>query len=366
MFSPTGRGPCDGKSFFILFGYDPHSERDRGMRDAEIAHLGDDVAALQAAGCRVIVDLHGTAPALDLALRSDDPDCAGTQIVGVLWSGHGCEDGSLAGYDNTCVVPEALSAEVSARGTVRLFMMSACWVGQHSPRWKQALGPQAYVIGWGRPVTLGRAIDFMSPDASSSKDLDDLLLTTLGVRPVVEDGPLLALQALAAEHAARLLAEALAGGDAGEGDADDDAGDDDGEDEDMEFSALITAVATKLGAMVSEDDGTYTLTLGVTDSDRTHMVFVYALPDSGMIRVFTTVGEYSEALDLARALREVRAYNYSRLYIGAKSDEGVERIMMEAHAFSRGLTVAGLATVVQEVADAADLCEDLFFGSDDL
>lgn len=375
-FEPTGRGPVSGKTFFIFFGYGSASEHDCSMRDREIEHLGDDVAALRAAGARVFVELHGTHEALDAALCSRHPANRGSDTIGVLWSGHGAEDGSLSCHDDSEVAPENLSSEVAELGHVRLYVMSACWVGEHTSRWQKALGPQALVLGWGRPVTLQRAMEFMTPDENSSKDLDDLLLKHLGVRRVEDDGPLTALQELAALHRAD---QAESSGDEsedseGEGEDETDEGDEEESDayEMEDFEPFMDKVAEELGTTGSLEDDCYTLQVDVTpeeegaESDRTHVVSVRTctFPED-TVRLSATVGTYTDALDLPAALRALAETQLGRLEM-MRMDDGTDFMSVEAKLYRRGLTPEDFAWVVQMVADAADKMEDIFFGSDDL
>lgn len=202
VFPPT-TAPT-GQSFHIFSGYKSYSPVDRLMRLRELPHMADDVASLRARGFVVVFDFLATRAKLEAALLGADRDTGGAVCRGVLWNGHGADDGSIEAHDGTRIAPEALSRDVAARDACALFVLACCHAGGHAARWSQALGPSAHVFGWPMPVTVEKGIDFYTPDAASKDDLDDLLLTHLGVPPLGGTPPeeTRALLQLDAEHAA--------------------------------------------------------------------------------------------------------------------------------------------------------------------
>lgn len=180
VFEPTGTGIGQGRSFFVYSGYDCNSPRDRGMRLFELPHQADDIAALRAAGYKVIFDIRGTRESLIQALLSEHPASTGTTTAGVLWNGHGGEDGSLGTGDGGNLKPEEIPQEVANRATCKLFVLAACSAGASKAKWVAALGPQAHVFGWSKPVTTETGVAFFTPDENSLDDLDDLLRDHLG------------------------------------------------------------------------------------------------------------------------------------------------------------------------------------------
>ena len=200
VYDPTGSGPGDGQVFFFLFGFGASADSDFVMRSNEIDHIGDDVAALRAAGYRVLVDLHGDLTTLTDALQGTHPDASGLKAAGVYWSGHGDADGTIQTHEGLWIAPEQIPPEVAQRGHVKLFVMSACDAGNHAPRWQRAMGAQAQIIGWGAPITIARAVEFLVPDEANAKGLDDLLARHLGARAVAADGPLPEVKDLARKH----------------------------------------------------------------------------------------------------------------------------------------------------------------------
>lgn len=127
---------------------------------------------LCAAGYTVVVDRR--AQREDLLAAVSGTAVEGLTPAGFYWSGHGLDDGSLETCDGGTVRPEDLDPAAIGPG-LRVAILGACYVGAHSHRWRKALGGEPLVVGWGRPVTLERAVDFLEPDEQTSTDLDDLI-----------------------------------------------------------------------------------------------------------------------------------------------------------------------------------------------
>lgn len=204
VYAPTGSGVGNGQAFFFFFGFSSFSDGDLAMRQDALRHIGDDVAALRAAGYHVVLDLHGDLPALDAALRGAHADAPGLTTAGIHWCGHGNEDGSIEAHDGTSIRPDQISPEATQRASVRLFVMHSCHAGGHDERWRKALGPQAPLVGWGAPITHARAISFLVHDDQSSKGFDDLLARHLGAKRVTEDSPLSDAIELSRKHEDRV------------------------------------------------------------------------------------------------------------------------------------------------------------------
>jgi hypothetical protein len=348
VYEPTASGPGSGKAFFFFFGFVIVSDSDMAMRMTDIEHLGDDVAALRAAGIRVVVDLHGDADGLNAALSGKHPEAEGAEPAGVFWSSHGDDDGSLQDYEGNRIKPDMISAEATQRAAVTLFVMSACYVGGAVERWKKALGKQANIIGWGAPITNTRAIDFLTPDAESSKDFDDLLLRHLNVRRVAEDGALDEVKALAEQHEAKTAALLLS------------------------FDDLVDGV-DKRAKNLLKSQGKNAIFLVLTppskdrpDKLRTQAVRVYAIGTSDVfIVVSSLVGPYSDALDLSRAIRMLDAVMGLRLTLSKLGAESTEFVLIESIHRRRRLDPLTLSRSITSVGIFADRIEDLFFGSDE-
>ncbi len=345
VYEPTAHGPGTGQVFFVFFGFLATADVDVAMRLTDIEHLGDDVAAMRAAGLRVVVDLHGDLGGLNHALAGTHPEAAGLVTTGVFWGGHGSADGSIHTFDGGLIEPEQIAPH---RGSVKLFVMSACHAGSHTARWQKSLGPQALVIGWGAPITNERAIEFLTPDDSSSKGFDDLLERQLGVRRVAADGPLAEVRDLARLHEDRVALLMLP------------------------FDELLTRVQSRLKCQFDrgrDGAGYFTVrtppsksapTVGRAQSVRVGPMGV----GDAWIGVSSLVGPYSDALDLARALRVVSDALHVRVALAKMGPQAQEFVLVETLVRRRRLDPVTLSNHVMTIGVFADRLEDMFFGSD--
>lgn len=349
VYEPTGSGPGNGKAFFVFFGFVATADVDAAMRMTDIDHIGDDVAALRAAGYRVLVDLHGDLGVLDAALRSTHPDAGGAVTAGVFWGGHGDDDGTIATYDGGWIEPEQIAPEVAQKGTVKLFVMSACYAGNHVPRWQKALGPQAQIIGWGAPITNERAIEFLVPDDANAKGFDDLLEKHLGARRVTADGPLVEVKELAKKHEERVATMLLT--------------------LDELAAEAVKRLKCKLEKSKSGDSYCFEVrtppSKDYPDIRRSQRVQVSTMGvGDAWILVSSLVGPYSDALDLARGLRAVTPALHVRVVLGKLGSSDSEFVIVEAILRRRRLDPYTFANRVSTVGVYADKLEDMFFGSD--
>jgi hypothetical protein len=349
VYEPTGSGAGNGKVFFVLFGFVSTADVDSAMRMTDIEHLGDDVAALRAAGYRVIVDLHGDLPTLDAAFLGKYPDANGAPTAGVFWGGHGDDDGTIATHDGRWIAPEQISKEVAQRAGLKLFVMSACHAGLHAARWQKALGPEVQIIGWGAPITNQRAIDFLVPDDANAKGFDDLLEKHLGAPRVAADAPLAEVRDLARKHEERVATLLLT------------------------LDELVEEAKLRLKCRVDKgkNPGVYFLEVrtpsskDAPDIPRSHVVRVATLgAGEAWIGISGLVGPYSDALDLARGLRAIAGATSLRLTLEKISDPPTEFLIIETIVRRRRLDPHGFARYVGMVGSNADRLEDMFFGSD--
>lgn len=346
VYDATGSGSGNGRAFFFFSGFVTVTDTDMAMRMTDIEHLGDDVAALRAAGFRVVVDLHGEATGLTQALAGKHPEAEGLETAGVFWSGHGHDDGSLEDFEGHRIKPEELKIE-SPSPTTKLFVMSSCYSGAAAEKWQKVVGAQALVIGWGAPITNARAIDFLTPDAESSKDFDDLLAQRLGVARVTADGCLIEAKELSDKHETKIATLLLS------------------------FDELTDAVQKRAKSLVKKE-GRNALFLVITPPSkdapgklRSHLVRVYPIGAAdSFVMVSALVGPYSDALDIPRALRLVDAAVGPRLTIGKVGPDQQEFVLVEAVHRRRRLDPLTLSRSIGTVGFLADRIEDLFFGSD--
>jgi len=319
------------------------------MRQTDIEHLGDDVAALRASGYRVVVDLHGDLEVLNAALTGKHPDAAGAQPAGVFWGGHGDDDGTIATHEGGWIAPEQLAPEIAALGTVRLFVMSACHAGNHAARWQKALGPGAQIIGWGAPITNARAIEFLVPDDANARGFDDLLEKHLGVRRVAADGPLVEIKDLSQRHEERVATLLLS------------------------VEELVAEAQKRLGCRLEKarsGDAWFLEVRTPPSKDaptmaRSQLVRVTPMGvGDAWLNVWSIVGPHSDALDLARGLRAVTAAIHVRVALSRLAGLDGEFVVVETMLRRRRLDPYTFANAVSTIGVHADKLEDMFFGSD--
>lgn len=296
----------------------------------------------------MVVDLHGDLAGLSAALTNKHPDADGALTAGVFWGGHGSEDGTIGTFDGDHIAPEKLPVGVPKIGTVKLFVMSACNAGAHQGRWQKAIGSQATVIGWGAPITNQRAIQFLTPDESSSKGFDDLLERHLGVKRVQDDAPLVEVRQLSLEHEDRIATLNLS------------------------FDELIAGVGQRmLGQIERGKGGEAYITVRTPpskdypDRPRSQNVRVDAMGSGdSWVLISSLVGPYSDALDLAKAMRVVTPSLHIRVALANVSPTNQEFVIVETIFRRRRLDPQTLVINILSVGVYADKIEDLFFGSD--
>ncbi|MBI5490063.1 MAG: hypothetical protein HY905_22205 [Deltaproteobacteria bacterium] len=174
VHEPAAQGIGTGKSFLFLFGFKIHSDRDQGFLQRETEQINDDIEVLRNAGYKVVVDPQATRQDFLDAVAGNGEGVQGLVPAGVYWSAHGGEDGSVETCDGGHVVPEDLDPAKVSPG-LRLMVFASCYVGSRSRKWRDALGGKPLVVGWGRPVTIDRAVEFLQSRADTETDLDDLI-----------------------------------------------------------------------------------------------------------------------------------------------------------------------------------------------
>lgn len=193
VHAPLGKGLGDGKAFFFLFGFKRAAKIDQTMLVRELAAIEDDVQLLRNAGYTVIVDPQGTREDFLATVTGQAEGAVGLVPAGFYWSAHGHYDGGLECCDGGTVRPEDVETAKVSDG-LRVAILGACYVGSRSKTWRKALGGKVLVVGWGRPVTIDRAVDFLEADDATTTDLDDLikrwLLTDEALPVEADDGTL--------------------------------------------------------------------------------------------------------------------------------------------------------------------------------
>ena len=186
---PTAAGVGNGQAFLFHFGLKKHAPNDRRLFELARGHIDDDVEVLRAAGYTVVIDEEATHDDFLAALYGSGEGVSGLAPAGVFWLAHGHDDGAIETVDGGVVAPSDVDASRVHPG-LKLVVFAACYTGSCSRSWRRALGGRPLVVGWGRPVTIDRAVDFLTPDDATETDLDDLirryLLTDVAVPAEVE------------------------------------------------------------------------------------------------------------------------------------------------------------------------------------
>jgi hypothetical protein len=338
--APLAEGIGTGKSFFFLFGYKRASSRDQDMLKQELAQIDDDIEVLRKAGYTVVVDPQGTRDELIAAVEGRGVGAEGLTPAGLFWSAHGHADGALECCDGGVVRSEDLDPTKVSPG-LRLAVFSACYVGSRSRTWRKALGGRALVVGWGRPVTIERAVDFLVPDPESTTDLDDLIARWLLTdAPLPDDTATVALPPAAASL-----------GRAGE------------------LGSRIKTIAEMLGAEWHDEEGRLHVHVPLHEG-RTQVVDVFVAdatePFSEGELVFgaeADVGELSALITPEMLLANVGRIGWARIALVA-SDTDMPRVVTQTFAPWTGATDQQLAARIYAVAERADDLERKIFGVD--
>ncbi|KUL25505.1 caspase family protein [Actinoplanes awajinensis] len=333
VHEPTGAGPGDGKTFHFLFGYKTASEQDRSMLAEELAHIDDDVAVLRGAGFTVVVDRQATRQDLLDAVAAD-----GT--AGFYWSSHGGADGRLQCCDGALVSPADIDPATVTPG-LRLAVLGACYVGAYAPAWRTAFGGHPLVAGWGRPVTLERAVDFLEAGQDPDVGLDDLI-----ARWLLTDAPLPPDPAVAG-----LPPAAVTGGRA------------------KGIARRIRGFTGHLGATWEKHDSHYAVTVPLP-AGRTHEVVVFVVdgaePFSEGVELCgmeARVGPTSALVTPERLLAGSARPGYGRIALVA-GETGVPEIVTQSFTPLAGTSSQQLAAHCYQVALHADALEFEIFGTD--
>ncbi|MDP9793872.1 hypothetical protein J2S43_002384 [Catenuloplanes nepalensis] len=338
VHAPTGSGIGDGKAFLFLFGYKTAGTQDPGMMAAELAEIDDDVAVLRGAGYTVVVDRQATREDLLDAVTGRGLD--GLVPAGIYWSSHGGADGRLETCDGVLVSPGDIDTG-AVSGGLRLVIFGACYVGAYAPAWRAALGGHPLVAGWGRPVTLQRAVDFLEEGRESDVGLDDLIrawLLTDAALPV-------------AGTDSGLPPAAVLGGRIGR------------------LRQRFPAVADRLGAGWAEHDEHLDVTVPLPGG-RTHVVQVFLVDSVDPFSEGVTlcgmeadVGPTSPLITPETLLAAAGRPGYGRVALVA-GPTGVPQVVTQSFTPLIGTSAQQLAARCYQVALHADTLEHTIFGID--
>jgi len=340
VHTPVGAGIGSGRAFLFLFGYKAAGEQDREMLARELGEIDDDIAVLRAAGYTVVVDPQATREDLLEAVAGKGAGVEGLTPAGFYWSSHGSADGSLQCCDGASVRVEDVDPATVSPG-LRLAVLGACYVGAYAPAWRAALGGHPLVAGWGRPVTIDRAVDFLEVGRQADVGLDDLIRQWL-----LTDVPVPASLAPTG-----LPPSAVQSGRTGR------------------LRQRVAALAEHLGADWAVHDNHFDVTVPLPDG-RSHAVQVFVIDGTEpfaegvqLCGMEAEVGPTSALITPEVLLAGSARPGYGRVAL-VGGETGVAQIVTQSFAPLAGTSNQQLAAHCYQVARSADALEFAIFGTD--
>lgn len=339
VHAPLAHGPGTGKVFLFLFGFRRHHTTDQMMVKRELEHLDDDIHVLRSAGYAVVVDHEASRQDLFDALYGSPEGVVGLAPAGIYWSAHGLEDGSIQTCDGSVVkIEEIETARVVP--SLRMLVLAACYVGARARTWRKRLGGHALVVGWGQPVTLERAIEFLQVRADVHTDLDDLI-----ARYMVQD------TAIPHEVEAAVVEDAASRGWLGD------------------VPERIRTAAHRLSAMWRVEHNRVELLVPV-EGRRNHVVSVFLCdavePFSEgevLLGVEAEVGEISAVVDVATLFSGRGRPGYTRVSL-VKGPSDAPRVVVQGFLPAHRASEHDVTSLIFEAAAHGDLLERRIFGGD--
>lgn len=341
VHAPLAEGCGTGRAFLFLFGLKKHSPMDRVFLNRELASIEDDVALLRGLGFTVVVDSEATRKDFLETITGNGEGVKGLAPTGFYWSGHGNPDGSLEASDGGLLRPEDCDPAAVHPG-LRLVVLGSCYVGSRARTWRSRLGGNALVVGWGRPVTIDRAVEFLTAKADTETDFDDL------VRRYVIDGAPIPVEAETTKGAPP---SALAQG------------------RREALDLRVRELGERLGAEHRAADRWHELSVPLADGRR-HLVKITVVDASfphaegePLVACEADAGEISPVLDLVPLLASFGAPGYTRLALVA-GDAEIPRLAVQGFIPLSKLRASDLAALAYEAASRGDRIEQAVFGGD--
>jgi hypothetical protein len=339
VHAPLAEGVGTGKSFLFLFGYKMHSELDQKMMKRELDHLDDDILVLRNAGYTVVVDPQGSRQDFFDALYGKPEGADGLHPAGIYWSAHGLEDGSIQTCDGAVVkMDEVDTAKVAP--SLRMVILAACYVGARARTWRKKLGGHPLVVGWGQPVTLERAVEFLQVRPDVHTDLDDLI-----ARFFVQQSD------IPADVEASVVEDASSRGWLGDA------------------PERLRTVAHRLGALWRVETKNVRLQVPL-EGGRRHIVSVFLVDavepfSTGevLIGVEAEVGELSGVVDFATLFSGRGTPGFTRVAL-VRGTTDSPRIVVQGFLPAHRTSEQDLTSLVYEAAAYADVLERRIFGGD--
>ncbi len=342
MFEPLGKGIGEGKAFHFLFGFKTAAPRDMQFLEMENKHIDDDIETLRKHGYTVVVDQQATRQDFLDMVAGKAEGAVGLVPAGFYWSAHGHEDGAVECCDGSLVKPDHVDPNTVHKG-LRLAIFASCYVGSRSRTWRERLGGHPLVVGWGRPVTIDRAVEFLQSREGTETDFDDLIHRyLLSDRPLPSDAP----------HTFSPTDEAAAGG------------------KTTGVPERVKNIVDQLGAMWrTTDSGRVQMNVPL-ESNRRQVATVFVCDSNApfaegepLLGVESDVGEISSLVDLPMLLGGLRNGGYARPML-VKGPTEMPRLIVQGFLPLARSCDADLATLVYQVCEYADQLEQRIFGGD--
>jgi len=344
VLEPLGKGVGDGKSFLFLFGLKIHSPNDRRLFEMARKHIDDDVEVLRKAGFTVVIDEEMTHREMVDAFYGKGEGVESLAPAGVFMLAHGHDDGAVETSDGGVVKPDDLDPE-QVHPDLKLVVFAACYTGSCSQTWRKALGGKPLVVGWGRPVTIDRAVDFLTEDDETETDLDDLLR-----RYILSD------TAVPAEVEMRFspLESAASQGR--------------GTDLSRRMEGTISILRAKVLPQ-KEGDHAYVIDVPLGDK-RWHRARLFVVDGNEpfcegelLLGVECDVGELSNVVDVPMLLAGIPQNRYARVML-VKGEKEMPNIVTQGFAPIGRVADMDAASMIFQTCHYADLLEKRIFGGD--
>jgi hypothetical protein len=341
VHEPLAPGIGDGKSVFMIFGLKMHAPLDQSFLERMREHITDDVETLQRAGYTVVVDEQGTHQDFLDAVYGQGEGAQGRPPAAILWTAHGLDDGSVETCDGGIVRPDDLDAS-KVSPDLKLVIFASCYVGSRSRTWRKALGGKPLVVGWGRPVTVDRAVEFFTPDDETETDLDDLIR-----RYLLVDNP------VPGEERATfspMAATSLVG-------------------RKGELVERMETVVAMLGAKWKDEEKSIRVDVPLGEG-RWQWANVFVVDSTApytegepLLAVESDIGEISEVVSPEMLLSGVFGIDYARIGL-VQSDTDMPRMVAQGYLPLARARNQDLAALIFHVCSAADVVERRVFGGD--
>lgn len=340
VLAPLADGIGTGKSFSFIFGLKKARDIDQMMLEREMQEIQDDIEVLRNAGYTVVVDPQGSKQDFLQVVYGEGEGVEGLVPAGVYWSAHGHDDGAIECCDASRVFPgDVETAKVSPGLKVMVF--GACYTGSFARTWRTALGGHPLVVGWGRPVTIDRAVEFLRSNPDTDTDLDDLI-----ARYLLQDTPVPPMLDDHARHEAACKA---------------------GRKDDLE--ARVPVVAELLSGKWRAGETWFDLWVPLPEN-RHHVVRLFVLDATlpyaegrALIGVEAEIGELTAVVQPDMLLRELAEPGYARVVL-AKGRAELPDILTQGFLPLSRVTDLEIAALAYQVARTADDLERKIFGGD--